>query len=240
MPEIVEMTFHRATVLGSARDACPIVDDLWADGLAVDTWLLPADCTAHDAAVLAGLAALDGQWARRFADIELLVTVFQDAQIPQAILPYVLPHLPIGSVWLHMGQATEDETKGFAKAADGNGISFLSAQLGKEASALIADPYVFASIGPGLNLTPGERIQPQEQLSPRQFDLLRPWENSVLPCVIQRNSKPLARLARSLMARRDPIWDQIGTEWPRRAKAGYEHSPAHRREKCTVFIYFLS
>ncbi|MET7621305.1 hypothetical protein [Streptomyces sp. NPDC005408] len=228
------MTFHRVTVLGSACDAYPIADELCAAGVEVDTWILPEDCTGREAAALAELAAMDGQWAGQLADTELIITAFRDSRaLTGAVVPYVLPHLPIGSVWLQMGQAARDETDGLALAADGYDISFRSAQLVGEMPTHFAGPHLFGPIGAGTGEIP-DRLRahlPLELLTPWRFGLLPAWDRPALQGVRQQNSIPSPALAGSLMTRRDPIWDRIGAERQRQfAKTGQGDSLACGRD----------
>ncbi len=123
------MTFRRATVLGCAHEAVKVSDELRAAGVAVDTWILPDECGTREAARIAAQAAVGGEWADRLAGTEITVTVFRNPEIlSQAVVPYVLPRLPIGSVWLQMGLTADAETDRLAHAAADHEISFLNVQ----------------------------------------------------------------------------------------------------------------
>ncbi|MFI2212918.1 hypothetical protein [Streptomyces sp. NPDC020141] len=120
------MLFHRAAVLGSDPDARRITNEFCAAGVSAASWILPGGCSVRAAAAFAELIASQGDWVRGLARTEITVTVFRDPRIlDQAVVPHVLPHLPIGSVWLQLGRAADDETRGLARAAADHEISFL-------------------------------------------------------------------------------------------------------------------
>lgn len=230
------MTFRRAAVLGSVCDALPVVDALRAAGVEVDTWFLPAGCTGREAAVLAEMAATGPEWSSRFAGTGLVVTVFPDSEIlSQAVVPYVLPYLPIGSVWLHMGYSTSDETDGLTVAAADYEISFVQAQpVRKKMHVAIARLNGPTDIHPTATMG-GVRARPLELLTPRQSGPILP---ALERRVIEKNSPALSTHAGSLITRRDPGWDRVGAvrQMPRTAETGRlgactnrgRESPPHR------------
>jgi 3-hydroxyisobutyrate dehydrogenase-like beta-hydroxyacid dehydrogenase len=126
------MTIQRATVLGSARAAVPVAEDLHADGVMVSTWLLPDECTAQEAAALAELASADGALGEPLALAEVSLSVFRDAEVLAAIVPYVLPYLSPHALWLHIGNLEEDARCSLSIAAARRGIPFLEARLTRD------------------------------------------------------------------------------------------------------------
>ncbi|MFI1867101.1 hypothetical protein [Streptomyces jumonjinensis] len=121
------MLFHRAAVLGSAPDAHRISYGLFIAGVPAQTWILPGECDGRAAAECAEVSAARGEWASRLARTDITVTAFRDPRIlDEAVVPYLLPHLPIGSVWLQLGRAARRGTDRLALAAADYEISFLS------------------------------------------------------------------------------------------------------------------
>ncbi|MFD3437800.1 hypothetical protein ACFWU3_09890 [Streptomyces sp. NPDC058685] len=120
------MTFRHATVLGSAGDAPRVSDELRAAGVEVGTWILPEELDGDAAAAIARKAGRGGEWADRLAGTEITVTVCRNPEIlARAVVPYVLPQLPIGSVWLQVGRTSDDERECLADAAADHEIGFL-------------------------------------------------------------------------------------------------------------------
>lgn len=206
------MTFHHVAVLGSARDSFPIAEELRAAGMAVETWFLPDDCSGREAATLAELAAVDGAWAGRLANTEITITAFRDGQVlSEAVVPYVLPHLPIGSLWLQMGEVTLDERVSLADAAAEYDIGFLHAPLVRQARV---NPLLFAS----------SMAHPRETRGHQPLELLTPWQYDLLPAREFPADRENSPLAGSLITRQDPGWDGIGTARQRRRAAKGDHS----------------
>lgn len=126
------MTFRRAAVLGPTSADVPTADELCSAEVAAETWFLPADGAGREAVRLVGDPAtgVDAHWPRLLADCDLLVTLFDDARLlSRAVVPRLLPHLPIGAVWLQLGRASADETEGFALAADEYDINFVNGRI---------------------------------------------------------------------------------------------------------------
>ncbi|MER5770915.1 hypothetical protein [Streptomyces sp. NPDC001985] len=121
------MNVNRAAVLGSAPEARHISNEFRTAGVPAASWILPGGCGGREAARFAEVIAAQGEWADRLAHTEITVTAFHDSRIlGQAVVPHVLPHLPIGSVWLQLGRTAEEETAGLARAAADHEISFLA------------------------------------------------------------------------------------------------------------------
>ncbi|MEV6784759.1 hypothetical protein [Streptomyces sp. NPDC051098] len=158
------MTFRHATVLGSAGDARRISEQLRAAGADVGTWILPEELGAGEAAAIALKAGRGGEWTDRLAGTEITVTVCRNPEIlVGAVVPYVLPQLPIGSVWLQMGRTSDDERERLADAAADHEIGFLCAgPRGEPAQGLAARwtiPRLFARepfLSAGLAGEPGD------------------------------------------------------------------------------------
>ncbi|MEV6781220.1 hypothetical protein [Streptomyces sp. NPDC051098] len=110
------------------QDAAPISAELWASGAEVRTWLLPDGCTGQDAAALAELAAVGTEWEELLTTSEITITAVRNAEIlHSAVVPYVLPQLPIGGLWLNLWETTARDASILQQAAADRGITFLNA-----------------------------------------------------------------------------------------------------------------
>ncbi|MET8676023.1 NAD(P)-binding domain-containing protein [Streptomyces sp. NPDC004647] len=124
------MPFPAITVLASARDAFRVTDGLRAAGMAAGMWTLPEECNAREAAALAELAAAGEEWSEHLTECRIIITAFRNpAILSSTIIPYVLPHLAVGSVWLQMGPVTQEEAHTASVAATEHHLSLVSAPL---------------------------------------------------------------------------------------------------------------
>ncbi|WP_433573665.1 hypothetical protein [Streptomyces sp. CA-251247] len=110
------------------QDAAPITAELWASGAEVRTWLLPDGRTGQEAAVLAEFAAVGSEWVELLTTAKATITAVRNAAIlHSAVVPYVLPNLPIGSVSLNLWETTARVASILKQAAADHGINFLNA-----------------------------------------------------------------------------------------------------------------
>ncbi|MEV6397344.1 hypothetical protein AB0M39_21655 [Streptomyces sp. NPDC051907] len=115
------------TVLGSTRDVLPVHDELSADDVSVDTWTVPVDCSEREAEILAEMVAAGPEWEARLTRNAITITVFSTPRVLSAVIvPYVLPFLPVGSLWLHIGRLSGEEANRLADAAAEYEITFLN------------------------------------------------------------------------------------------------------------------
>ncbi|WP_328863241.1 hypothetical protein [Streptomyces sp. NBC_00306] len=199
------------------QDAAPITAELWASGAEVRTWLLPDGCTGQEAAVLAELAVVGADWEELLTRAEVTVTAVRNAEIlHSAVVPYVLPRLPIGALWLNLWETTAQDASILQQAAAEHGITFLNA-IGsnpQSSPAPASSPHSCSTAN-----TPTFPASKVRQSQSPELSTPRPGEAHTTPAGISTPSRNTSA-AGTQSPLRDPTWDICGSDSTRRGEGG--------------------
>ncbi|MEJ8640113.1 hypothetical protein [Streptomyces sp. MS2.AVA.5] len=148
---------------------------------------------------------------------EVTITAVRNAAIlHSAVVPYVLPHLPIGSVWLNLWETTAGDAITLQQAAADHGITFLNAIGPSPQSSPNPASSPNSCHTANTSALPGGEVR--QSRSP-QLSTPRPGEVHAMPAGIStplRNT-PAAGVQYPL---RDQTWDICGSDCTRRGEAG--------------------
>lgn len=211
------MSFGRAAVIGSVQDAAPITAELWASGAEVRSWLLPDGCTGQEAAVLAELAAVGADWEELLTTAEVTITAVRNAAVlHSAVVPYVLPQLPIGALWLNLWETTARDASILQQAAAEHGITFLNA-IGPNPQSSPA-PALSPHSCPTAHTPAFPAVEVRQSQSP-ELSTPRPAEAHTMPAGISTPSRNTSAVG-TQYPHRDPTWDICGNDSTRRGEGG--------------------